>query len=675
MSLVYSMCGISGIINLNGFPVSNLVSMTNIIRHRGPDDEGFVVFEELDGYPVLLGGKDTSSGSHDAGLPFSPSEDIASYHGNSPKLGFGHRRLAILDLSAAGHQPMSYANNRYWIIFNGEIYNFQELRAELSLLGHSFVSHTDTEVILAAWQQWGASCQHRFIGMWAFAIYDRDKRELFISRDRYGIKPLYYWFSPDGSFCFASEIKQFTTLAGWRAILNAQRAYDYLMFAMTDHTDETMFKQVYHLPPGHCFQCTVHQLQPDSSGRISATAWYQPTYKGYSGSFQEATVSFRRLFHDAVKMHTRADVAVGSALSGGLDSTAIVCEINALLREAGKAELQKTFSSIAADCKYSEKEWMDTVIEATRVEAHFVSPNGDDVSRLTEKLIWHMDEPYKSQSAFLGYHVFEAAKGQNVLVLLNGQGADEYLSCYGEFSLYRKTKLLEGFQFGKLWKELTGTVNNKIRQLLQLITYQNFNRFNTFRSEIHDRNNNASKLINLPEKKLKKGNPTYHFPFKNRSVFEIAQRQLQHSPLPKYLRWEDRNSMAHSVEARVPFLDHRLVEFATQLPVDYLDENGKMKKILVDSLYGLIPEKIRNRKDKKGFITPEERWVKEDFTEELKAMLVESIRLSKGIIRPEAMHYFDKIVNGRIKFDYLYWHLILFGYWMKVFNVQCEEVE
>lgn len=667
------MCGISGVINPKLIKLGVLKSSSDIIRHRGPDDEGFVAFNNFSADPVCLGGKDTPVEVFNSRYNYKPTETIESCTNDLVVIAFGHRRLSILDLSPAGHQPMSYLDGRYWIVFNGEIYNFIEIQKELKELGHIFVSQSDTEVVLASYAEWGVECQHKFNGMWAFVIYDREKHEIFMSRDRYGIKPLYYWFSPDESFCFASEIKQFTVLPGWKAVLNKQRAYDYLFYSLTDHTNETMFKGVYHIPPGQYYSSNIGLIKPDNSGQIQTLMWHHPKYTGFKESFIEATTKFESLFKDAVKMHLRADVPVGSALSGGLDSSAIVCEINNLLKKSGKTELQKTFSSCSVDERYDEKKWMDIVVNETEVDAHFVYPKGEDVFKLTNKILWHQDEPYQSQSAFLGYHVFQSAKEKGVLVLLNGQGADEYLSGYSEYNTLRKAEMLKTMNWKKLWNEMYSTSHlDTFKKIIQL----NYSYFPKISRKYFARKTksykNLLKLINTPLIGDNFRHPYDLIAYDQSNVFNISHRQILYTPLQKYLRWEDRNSMAHSVEARVPFLDYRLVEFTTQLPLDFLDEKNESKKIMIHSLKNILPEKILNRKDKKGFITPEERWLKVDFSFEFRKALQQSIIDSKGIISDNALVYLDEMIQGKIRFDYTYWRLILFGKWMKLFNVTTE---
>ncbi|TFG40583.1 MAG: asparagine synthase (glutamine-hydrolyzing), partial [Bacteroidia bacterium] len=417
------MCGISGIIDTKGFEIKQIRAMSDIIRYRGPDDEGFLVAEDNDQL-YCCGGPDTPGEVWSSNYSFSPTKMLDALPAGTCKLAMGHRRLSILDLTPTGHQPMSYGNGRYWIAFNGEIYNHNDIKNDLIKLGYHFLSRTDTEVVLAAYAEWGNECLNRLVGMWAFAIYDHTLKELFLARDRYGIKPLYYWFSPSGRFHFASEIKQFTPLFGWEPKMNSEKAYDYLIYSLTDHTDDTMFAGVYQLPSGSYYRSSFDQIKPDSSGQINYQKWYLLKRDPFKGSFNEASEVFRKHFERSVKEHLNADVTVGTALSGGLDSSSIVCEVNRILRKNGKTELQNTFSSCALDKRYDESYWMNIIIKHTEVQAHFIYPTLNEVADLTSEIIWHQDEPYQSQSAFLAYNVFKLANENGVKVLLNGQGAD-----------------------------------------------------------------------------------------------------------------------------------------------------------------------------------------------------------------------------------------------------------
>lgn len=667
------MCGISGIINTGqgGFAVSDIAAMTDIVQHRGPDDEGFVLFDE-EGKHFILGGDATPIEVYKSNVPYKPQATVKESEKINYSIALGHRRLSILDLSAYGHCPMSYSNDRYWITFNGEIYNFNQLKEELQQLGHHFISHTDTEVILAAYSQWGTACLQKFNGMWAFAIYDATTKEIFLARDRFGIKPLYYWMSPGKSFCFASEVKQFTVLPGWQAKLNNQRAFDYLMYNMTDHTEETMFAGVYHVPAGYFYKSSIDKINTNS--KLTLTKWYQPQYKGINISFKEAAEGFEQHFKNSVKEHLIADVPVGSALSGGLDSTAIVCEINNLLKDEKNKEVQKTFSYCSSDERYNEKKWIDEAVRSVKVDAHYINETAKGVIEKVIELVWYHDEPNQSQSELATYHVYKLAKDNNVKVLINGQGADEYLSGYEAFMHFRWLQLFKKGRFKKLNYEITNSKtysNNGIVSTYMKLCYHLVPSFvRLYFSKKTQAYKTLSSIVSLQQLNAKEQHPYDSMSYKSDSIFNIAHRQLLHNPLPKYLRYEDRMSMVNSVEARIPFLSHQLVEFTTQLPADYLDGTGETKKILLYGLKNIVPSSILARKDKIGFVTAEESWVRKELTAEFRKLLEDAVASSGGIIKPEALHYFDTIVKGTVPFNYNYWRLIAFGAWMKRFNVQ-----
>ena len=592
---------------------------------------------------------------------------------NQNTLGLGHTRLSIRDLSSLGNQPMLSSCGRYLIVYNGEIYSHSELKEELIKEGVKFKSTTDTEIILESISKFGfKETLLKLNGMFAMAVYDKKEDKLFLTRDRIGIKPLYYWFSPEGDFYFGSEIKQFTTLPGWKAVLNKERALDYLYYAVMDHTEETLFKGVYAVLPGNCFAENIAQIHTYSGAKIPLKKWYIPDNKDFEGSFDEAKGIFLDKFKDAVKLHVRADVPVGSALSGGLDSSSIVCCVNELLKEQNKSELQKTFSSCATDRRFDERMWMDVVVKESKVEAHFIYPKGDDVFTRTKSVLWHLDEPYESQSAFLANHIFEEARKNNVFVLLNGLGADEYLSGYGSYKKLRLKKLFFQGQFFRLYNEdksykilaniLLETIFEYLPKILKGWLYAQRKR-KYFPSDIFTSKWNVKKHIH----------PYVLNKLQLNSIHNISNYKLSHDPLPRYLKWEDRNSMAHSVEARVPFLEHRLVEFTQSLPVEYLDGIGQSKKILVEAMKGILPETVRLRRDKKGFVSPMERWFKEDYFIDFINLFKENVLYTKGLINDqEALIFFNKVKLGKEGAVPDCWRLILFCIWMRIFDVELE---
>lgn len=664
------MCGIGGAFNKNGFKFSNLLRMSSLIDHRGPDGAGFFYFDKS----RTLNEDYSTDGTNSIQNKLRNWED--TYKEMNVYLGFIHRRLSILDLSENGRQPFSDKGKRYWITYNGEIYNYLEIRQELISKGIQFYTDTDTEVLLNSLIYWGKACLDRFIGMWAFAFFDSQTGDILLCRDRYGIKPLYYWISDDSTFYFGSEIKQFTAVDNWTAILNREKAADYLLFSgLTDHTSETLFKDVYNLSPGSFLEINIFYDKSDQEYCDRVVKWYKPTIVSFTGGFKEAVETFKDKLIDSVRLHLRADVKVGSALSGGLDSSSIVSIINRILRETDNEVLQNTFSSVHEDEKYSEKKWIDEVVNSMNIDAHYVYPSPDHMLYNLEHLVWTMDEPYHSQSAYLGYEVFKKARKENTIVLLNGQGADEYLSGYGAFRILRQSKI--GIKRLFFEVKLTSASNNffailsevlkiKCKGLYLQSSYRIKNLLFKFRGSIL----RLKQVINFDILEV-----DAKYPFSSESVqfkshIDISLFQLFSDALPRYLRWEDRNSMANSVEARVPFLDHRLVEFCHSLPITFLDSPEISKLMLFESMKGVLPESVRNRKDKKGFLTPEERWLKQDFTESFKKLMKESIDHSNGIINESAINYLNEMANGKLPFDFSYWRLIIFGIWMKVFKVK-----
>lgn len=667
------MCGISGIISRSKFDGKLVEAMCNAIKHRGPDDEGYIILSDSESKMIPYGGNDTPKEAYTSNTSYKPTQSITEADALLTTLAFGHRRLSIIDLSPAGHLPMLDSTNRYWITYNGEIYNYLELREELQKEGHVFKTETDTEVILAAYSQWGIDCQHKFIGMWAFAIYDTKEKNVFLSRDRFGIKPLYYWMPTEDTFCFGSEIKEFMVHPNWESLLNGQRAYDFLLYSLSDHTDETLFKGVYQIPPGHYIFEKAASFTKDSSGRVKTNSWYTIAVEPSPLTFKEAVADFKKIFYQSIALHLRSDVAVGSALSGGLDSSSIVCVINELLAKQGIKGMQNTFSSVAEDTRYSEKVWVDEVIKVIDVKSNFIYPKGEAVFTLTDKILWHHDEPYQSQSAFLAYHVFERVAHEKVKVLLNGQGADEYLSAYGSFQSLRLQNDIKNFRFIKINRELTVLGYSTISKSLFYLKNIGLMLPEKLKFFIAQQKTSYKRILNLIDTDKLGANKSHpYLGRKTKTAVAIASKQLLNNPLQAYLHWEDRNSMAHSVEARVPFLDYRLVEFALSLPIDYLDGPKMSKKLLVNAMKGVLPEVIRLRADKKGFISPEERWLKEDYTNEYRELMKEAIENSNGLIKPSALQFFDDVVSDKIPFDYTYWRLLLFARWLKLFNVKAK---
>ena len=412
------MCGFVGIYSFNGvFRPPLIQKMVDVLWHRGQDDEGFLAANSKLGEAILL----TRKGN-------KIRERSLEEFNRPANLFLGHRRLSIIDLSLAGHQPMSNEDGSIWIIHNGEIYNYLEIQRELEPLEHRFQSRTDTEVILHAYEEWEIDCLRRFNGMWAFAIVDLKKKRIFCSRDRAGVKPFYYLY--DGKrFCFASEIKALLEMDHFSVEPNEQIIADYLFSGLLDHTRETFFKNIYQLRPGEYILVEADKLTINSYWDIEAKEIRFARDRDYVERFYE-------LLQDSIRLRLRTDVPIGTCLSGGLDSSSIVCLANRLMFDGQSidprlvGERQKTFSSCFEDPSYDERKFIELVIDQTGAEKNYVFPKAEDLFNELPKLIWHQEEPFGSTSIFAQWNVMQLVKERGVTVLLDGQGGDELLAGY-----------------------------------------------------------------------------------------------------------------------------------------------------------------------------------------------------------------------------------------------------
>ena len=671
------MCGISALYSPHAaLAPDTMRAVLAAVRHRGPDDEGIACFHGAGMTPAAFGGTATPDAVYAAALPYAPSR--GEIQAASASLALAHRRLSILDLSPSGHQPMCSADRSNWITYNGEIYNYVELREELKTLGRSFVSQSDTEVILAAYQQWGTECLTRFNGMFAFVLFDRSRRTLFAARDRFGIKPLYYWISPDGLIAFASEIKQFTVLPGWQSRINGQRAYDFLNWALLDHTDETLYDSVHQLRGGEALTLELGGNRPvaaNPGGRLPVYCWYELAPRQFGGTLAEAGEEFRRLLTDSIRLRLRSDVSVGSCLSGGLDSSSIVCLMNELLREHDAQAMQKTFSACSVVKRFDEREFIDEVVGHTATDAHYVYPDHNDLFRTLDRMTWHQDEPFGSTSIFAQWCVFQLAAENGVKVMLDGQGADEQLAGYHNYFAPRFGGLLRSLQWATLWQEILAARRRHDHALLWGLK-QTFN--NVLPEVLRQPMRRAAGQpgVVAPWLDMDRMGAIPRDPFlaagtaKARSVQAMSLSQFRATSIPMLLHWEDRDSMAHSIEARVPFLDYRLVEFVLGLPDEFKISGGETKRLLREGMRGVLPERVRTRMDKLGFATPEQEWLTKLNPDRFRRALRESVDVSAGIVKEEVTSLLDEMIEGRQPFSFLIWRLISFGTWMRVFSLR-----
>lgn len=663
------MCGIAGFIAAKFESPELLKNMTDVISHRGPDGEGFLFLESLGSEPIICSGNDTPKNIKTPINLYTPTIDINEINSSNFMLGISHRRLSILELSTYGHQPMCSIDRSFWITYNGEIYNYLELKVELESLGHKFLTNSDTEVILCAYKQWGKNCISRFNGMWAFCIYDTLKNTFFISRDRFGVKPLYYWISNCGTFYFASEIKQFTVLPSWKSILNSERVSDFLLSSKLDHTDETLFSGVKQLLGGHYIELKIEDYRLDK--RIQITKWYELNPQSYNSSFEDATFEFKKLFENSVEIRLRADVNVGTGLSGGLDSSSIVCEVNKLLRNNESESLQNSFSACSTDKRFDEKNFIEIVANHTKIKSHYTFLDINLLITELDSLLWHQDEPFSGASIYAQSAVFKLTSETAVKVTLDGQGSDEILGGYHIFftnylsTIVKKGQLFKflresylinkrfGYSFIFIFKSI---INNLLPKHIQnlILSLKQKNKTTWLNKRLVD-------SLNF---KIKKDNNISDSNLKSASIF-----QLQKNGFPAQLHWADRNSMRYSIESRMPFLDFRLVEFVLSCPDNYKIQEGVTKRLLRAALSDTLPEKIANRIDKKGFITPEESWVCELAQDFFLSEVIDAVENSRGILLPNTISLAESIIYKKVPYDPIIWRWITFGRWMKLFSV------
>lgn len=594
------MCGIAGIIALDKYEVSleRVKKMTDVIAHRGPDGEGHWISD-------------------------------------NGQVALGHRRLSIIDLSHAADQPMHYAG-RYSMVFNGEIYNYIELKDTLVKQGYSFFTNSDTEVLLALYHQHKEACLQMLDGMFAFVIYDAKTNEIFAARDRFGEKPFFYSYQNGKHFLFGSEMKCLWS-AGLPKQVNERMLFNYLEVGQLNNINdqgETFYKNCHRLPHSHylklnCSTCSF------SMHRYYDIDW---KYTNHSITQKQASEKLKTLFYDSVNKRLRSDVPVGSSLSGGLDSSLVVTVIDELKKSSNQK--QATFSAVFPGFLKDERKYIDYVIAKTNVQPHFVTPTDEGLIKNIDKLSWHQEEPYGSASIYVQYCVMELAKNNSVTVLLDGQGADEILAGYHTYyqpyfdELKKNNRQLYAQQITAYKNLHAGNVINKqeavsVKLMAKTIAGPYINNLRKFyrqyqqikNASLHPDfyNHYKKERIILPSRFQSLNHALYH------SLFNISLQDL--------LRYADRNSMAHSREVRLPFLNHELVQFLFSLPPQMKINNGWTKWLMRETFTNELPTEIAWRKDKIGYEPPQQSWMER---KELKEKIHEAKKklIKNKIINP-----------------------------------------
>lgn len=614
------MCGICGLIRLDNRPVQEppILGMMRIMKHRGPDDEGVFV-ESL--------------------------------------LGFGFVRLSIIDLSIAGHQPMYSNDERYVIVYNGEIYNYIELRKDLINEGYIFKTNSDTEVLLNAYIHWGDECLHRFNGMWAFAIYDRIEKKVFAARDRYGIKPFYLMQTKE-FFAFSSEIQPLLSLLTERPKPDYQAIFDFLVFNRTDQTDRTFFDEIKKLQHGHKITIDLNSLS--TSSVFKNVKWYDLKEKVSALEGFKSAEEYRDLFKSAIALRLRSDVPVGVCLSGGLDSSSIV---SVLLNDFGQEDLN-TFSAIYEKGQMGDESDFIYEYRPLLENMYFTVPDSISLRQDLQLFIKAHGEPIPDTSPYAQFKVMKMAKGK-VVVTLDGQGADEELAGYHYFfGFYFKDLLING-KLRKLCMEMYCYLT-KHRSLFGLKSFLFFLLSGKYRTRT--RLNEKGYLNKDFVRKYINSNSISDNLYGSKSLKEALIDHFEFK-LEHLLKWEDRNSMFFSLESRMPFLDYRLVEKTLATSDELKIKNGMTKHILRESMKGVLPEKIRIRRDKVGFGTPRDEWMREPAWQEIINDCISSKSFKdRNLVDPTvARELYENHLTGRFNNSKEIWKWVHLELWFREF--------
>ena len=606
------MCGIAGILlqTANAMAPAHLKKMTDAIAHRGPDGE-------------------------------------RQWSNKKNTVHFGHRRLAIIDLSKNAAQPMSFAS-RYQIVYNGEIYNYLEIRSFLQNKGYSFSSKSDTEVILAAYDFWKEKCLQQFDGMFSFAIWDEKEEKLFAARDRFGEKPFYY-YEDEGNFIFASEMKALWAIGIDKTIDN-KMLLNYITLGHVQNCidkEQTFFEDIYSLPPSHylVYEPAAHELS-----KITRY-WSINKEANIDISAADAIEKFTELFTSSVKRRLRSDVPLGISLSGGLDSSSIAFVINGLQNsKEEKTNRLQTFSAAFAGFEKDESKYIQLVVSNLNIANYQTSPTAVDLIVNFEKLCYHQEEPFQSSGIFAQYKVFELAKQHGVKVLLDGQGADEILAGYPKYihwylqEVLSRNKLgatrLEKNAFRKNNQPFSWDIKNLIAAFLPSHAAMQLEKNEYHKTMLHPD-------INVEFLKLSAGRDWegIHKPIVTK-LNDILHFNTTEMGLEELLRFADRNCMAHGREVRLPFLNHQLVEFIFSLPSQLKMHNGWTKFLLRKAMDKKLPDEIVWRKTKVGFEPPQKKWMEDpalvDYIQEAKRKLANAGILTKKAlekkVEPLAAH-------------------------------------
>jgi len=655
-------CGITGHFSFEkSFNARKFIAANNIIKYRGPDDYGYITINT------------------NFEITEWKEEQLENYSGNDTIGAFGFRRLSIIDLSKLGHQPMKDSTSNYWIIFNGEIYNYIEIRDELKRKGYCFKSNSDTEVILNAYDYWGSECLHKFNGMWAFCIFDKKNKKIFCARDRFGIKPFYYTFQ-NKSFSFASEIKQLLELfPSTFNRMNKRLAFDFLAFgSYGNETSETYFGGIIKLNAG----CYLEIDLQNNISKVKEKVWWNLSNINNINSLNNIEIfeKIAFLLEDSIKLRLRSDVPVGTPLSGGLDSSGIVSLLNNIYN--GDAAKNKVFTITSNDKTNDDTYYANLIIDKIPVTSYINKFENNANLEELKKLIWHQEEPIQTASIFGSWQLYDFLKNKGITVALDGQGADELMGGYNTYPFRKylldtlKTKGIT-YYLGQVMK-ISNVYNKSVSEIIRntfisfvIESSKSFNPQYFYSMKIKDlKLFFNTDFLNHQLHKSKIISKNYNSnSVKNSSILKQESYDLtRHTNLPGILRQVDRNSMAFSVESRLPFLDYRLVDFLYSLPADYMIKNGFTKYAYRNSMKRVIPKEVLWRKSKIGFKMPEFDLLNKNKIFVMDHLLSNSNEnyLNKSIIEKE----FKLMISDKVMYNSIVWRALCFSIWKKKFNLE-----
>ena len=657
------MCGIVGIVGVDRpVDVTVLQRMNDLQAHRGPDGEGF-----------LLGWVHAGRYCH-ALVPHTTQWDAQ----RPVTVGLGHRRLAILDLSERGLQPMTVADSQCWIVFNGEIYNHLELRPQLEALGYRFTTRTDTEVLLQAYRHWGEGCLAHLDGMFAFAIWDASRGRLFCARDRLGIKPFYY-ARPAGAFIFASEMKSLLLFPGLDTTPDDAAVVAFLVHDNCDYGEGTVLRSVKALAPGHALTLDV------ATGHVATHAYWRLIPSTPDGAGDAARIDgLRALLAQTTRTHLISDVRVGSCLSGGLDSSTVVSLIAQLWREQPDAagalgDSFHTFTACYAQREVDERDYALAVAQTVGATPHLVFPSGEGFLETFERMAWHQDMPFGEPTYYAQWRVMQAAKEAGVKVLVDGQGGDEAFGGYAKFRYAYLVSLFKSGRLAPLARELGAMLLQSDRYVLDIrggYRYLPWQLRRLLGMDSLVRQALRGDWVRAVTAESTPATRWWRYATGNGrgSSRATIMQQMQvdditMDTLPMLLRMEDRSSMAFSLEARVPLLDHHVVEYGVSLPDHLKIHNGWSKVAIRRAMKGTLPDVVRLRKTKLGFAVPGRQWLTGDLKPQVTALLEDTLRCQKYVDPQIVRRWYNSPQAGGREGYFGLCRVLSLEMWMRAFRI------